>query len=73
MKAALFILQRDPLMSCNPRKTIFARSVRTQQARGVDLMLFHCWPSVADAGPTSKQHWFNLSCFPGAHRYGMVL
>ena len=26
-------------------------------------MLFYCWPSVVDAGPTIKQHWFNASCF----------
>ena len=27
----------------------------------VDLMLFRCWTSVADGGPTPKQHWFNAS------------
>ena len=26
-------------------------------------MLFECWASVADAGPTFKQHWLNASFF----------
>ena len=25
-------------------------------------MLFKCWASVADGGPTFKQHWINESC-----------
>ena len=25
-------------------------------------MLFQCWPSVADAGPTLNQHWVSVSC-----------
>ena len=28
----------------------------------VDPMLFYCWASVADARPTIKQHWINVSC-----------
>ena len=28
-------------------------------------MLFQCWPSVCDAGPTLKQHWVNAPCFLG--------
>ena len=24
-------------------------------------MLFYCWPSVAEVGPTVKQHWVNVS------------
>ena len=27
-----------------------------------NLMLFQCWATVCDAGPTLKQHWFNVSC-----------
>ena len=26
-------------------------------------MLFKCWPTVFDAGPTLKQHWVFASCF----------
>ena len=26
-------------------------------------MLFQCWPTVFDAGPTLKQHWVNASCW----------
>ena len=35
----------------------------TQQTRHIKPMLFYCWPTVFDAGPTSKQHWINVSCF----------
>ena len=31
------------------------------QTRDVELMLVLGWPSVADAGPTLNQHWFNVS------------
>ena len=30
-----------------------------QQTRGIHTMLFQCWPTVFDAGPTLKQHWVN--------------
>ena len=32
----------------------------TQQTGDVELMLVKCWANVADAGPTCKQHWFNI-------------
>ena len=28
-------------------------------------MLFLCWASVEDGGPTLKQHWVNASCLLG--------
>ena len=28
-------------------------------------MLFYCWPTVFDVGPTLKQHCFNISCLLG--------
>ena len=28
-------------------------------------MLFQCWASVKDGGPTLKQHWVNTSCLMG--------
>ena len=28
-------------------------------------MLFECWVSVVDGGPTFKQHWLSASCFLG--------
>ena len=28
-------------------------------------VLAWCWASVYDAGPTPRQHWMNVSCFPG--------
>ena len=31
----------------------------------VEPMLGWCWPSVEDVGPTSAQHWVNMSCLPG--------
>ena len=28
-------------------------------------MLFQCWPTVFDAGPTLTQHWVNAPCLLG--------
>ena len=33
-----------------------------KQSRGVEQVLFQCWASVADAGPTLKQNWFDVEC-----------
>ena len=38
-------------------------TVASQQTTEVHQMLFLCWTSVVDGGPTLKQHWFNTSCF----------
>ena len=32
-------------------------------------MLFQCWASVEDGGPTLKQHWVNVPCFQGSIVY----
>ena len=32
----------------------------SQQTRYVEPMLFYCWASVADNGPTLKRHWLKL-------------
>ena len=37
----------------------------TQQTRGIHPMLFQCWASVEDGGPTLKQHWVNAPCLLG--------
>ena len=34
----------------------------SQQTRVIRPMLFQCWTSVEDAGPTLKRHWANSSC-----------
>ena len=34
-----------------------------QQTQDSDPLSFWCCPIVYDAGPTSKQHWHNFSCF----------
>ena len=39
-----------------------SRSSITQQTRDVNPMLYYCWASVADGGPTVIQHWVNVSC-----------
>ena len=39
----------------------------TRLTRYVDLMLFLCWPSVVDDGPTLKQHWLNDLCLLGKY------
>ena len=31
-------------------------------------MLFQCWASVEDGGPTLKQHWVNAPCLLGSFR-----
>ena len=36
-----------------------------KQSRGVEQVLFQCWASVADAGPTLKQNWFDVECLQG--------
>ena len=33
------------------------------QARGIQPMLFQCWPTVSDAGPSLKQQWVITPCF----------
>ena len=33
------------------------------QTRGIQPMLFQCWPTVFDAGPSLKQHWVIAPCF----------
>ena len=35
-------------------------------------MLFQCWPSVVDGGPTLKHHWFNVLCLLGMYRVCVV-
>ena len=40
-------------------------STWTQQTRDVHPMLFQCWLTVFDAGPTLKQHRVNASCLLG--------
>ena len=40
----------------------------SQQTRHIETMLFKCWASVADGGPTLNQHCFNVSCLMhGSH------
>ena len=39
----------------------------SQQTRDFDPMLFQCWPTVYDAGPTLNKHWANVSCLLGYH------
>ena len=35
----------------------------SQQTRDIKAILFYCWACVDDAGPTLKQHWFDIPCF----------
>ena len=32
----------------------------TKQIQDVESMVFQCWATVCDAGPTLKYHWFNV-------------
>ena len=37
----------------------------TQQTRNIHPLLFQCWASVEDGGPTLKQHWVNAPSLLG--------
>ena len=41
-----------------------------QKTWGNHLMLFQCWASIEDGGPTLKQHWVNSPCLLGRHLPG---
>ena len=32
----------------------------------IDPMLFYCWPTVGNGGPTLNQHWVNILSFLGS-------
>ena len=44
----------------------------TQQSWDICPMLVWCWATVFDAGPTSNQHWVNVSCLIG-NRFRLTL
>ena len=44
--------------------------IATQQTRDIESMLGQCWPAVYDVGPTSSQHWLNVSCLPAVYDVG---
>ena len=52
------------LRACGRAPVPFTVPHRTL-TRHVDPMLSWCSASVADAGPTSTQHWVNVSCLLG--------
>ena len=37
----------------------------SKQTRGIHPILFQCWASVEDVGPTLKRHWVKASCLLG--------
>ena len=37
-------------------------SNHAQQTQGIPPMLFQCWTTVEDGGPTLEQHWENAPC-----------
>ena len=43
-----------------------------QQARYIETMLFQCWASIEDVGPTLKQHCFSVSCLLGCGKLGRL-
>ena len=45
--------------------------LHAQQTRVINPMLFICWVSVEDGGPTLKQHWVDASCL--VRVYGIIL
>ena len=47
-------------------------SEHSQQTRGIEPILFYCWASVVDGGPTVKQHRLNASCLLGCCLYAVI-
>ena len=45
---------------------------RSQLRRHVDSMLFPCWSSVKDGGPTLNQQWVGFLLFAGAFKVNLV-
>ena len=41
-----------------------------QQTRDIEPLLFQCWSTVYDAGPTLNQQWLNASCLLGVDSGG---
>ena len=44
----------------------------TQQTRVIHPMLFYCWSTIFDAGPTLKQHWVKASCLLDISRLSII-
>ena len=44
------------------RSTATVHITDTQYSGHPANVLFKCWASVVDGGPTLKEHWFNVSC-----------
>ena len=47
----------------------FQRRRAISQTRGIHPMLFQCWSTVFDAGPTLKQHFVNALCLRDIYMY----
>ena len=50
---------------CRPHQggvNLTNKGITSQQTRGIHPMLFQCYPTVFDAGPTLQQHWINTVC-----------
>ena len=56
---------QNRLQRATLKRKAFSVRVSTQQTQEVDQMLFYCWVSVEDGGPTLKRDWVNLSCWLG--------
>ena len=50
---------------CSPRWAVKCSLIISQQTRDIHPLLYQCWPTVFDAGPTLKQHWVNVPCLLG--------
>ena len=48
-----------------PTSSARSRDQADTTTRNIKPMLVWSWSSVAEAGPTSTQHWFNVSCLLG--------
>ena len=57
------LCERTIVEFAKPDKKI--STAATKETRGIHPMLFQCWASVEDGGPTLKQHWVNAPCLLG--------
>ena len=55
-----YTLYADPMLAQRLR-----RWPNIESAQDITPILFQCWASVADDGPTLKQHWVKVSRWLG--------
>ena len=62
LRPTVLLVQLFAQMPCALAYTAHGKQIAgdIMETRNVDAMLFSCWNSVCDAGPTWEQHWLSL-------------